>query len=71
MTRRGFFQALPLALVAGPHEERLLDGGRVYERRWGWLGRRCVRVEAVPGGPPLSPEERDRARRLADRMTRG
>lgn len=68
MTRRAFFRVLPLALVAGPIEERLLDGGRVWEWRGGWLGRKAVRIEAVPNGPPLSAEEVGRARQLARRL---
>ena len=68
MTRRAFFRALPLVLVAGPIEERLLDGGRAWEWRGGWLGRKVVSIEAVPGGPPLSAEEVGRARHLARRL---
>lgn len=65
MTRRAFFQALPVALVVGPSEEALTRDGRIWQWRGGWLGRRTVCVEAPGGGPPLSPEEIDRARRMA------
>ena len=65
MTRREFFQALPLGLLLGPSEEAVTDGGRVWQWRGGWLGRRIVRVEAAPGGVPLSLEELALARAMA------